>query len=127
MRNLFERSRDAEFQALECEMRKIMLFGIATVIVAAAATAWATTAPRPKDPSETVAVEMDVLALKEASTGLPGRDVGLFLIETPMGPRHGGARVTPDARAVVIGYDTTGRIWPLGGDDAPEIVTRGWN
>jgi hypothetical protein len=54
---------------LESEMRKIMLFGIAAVIVAAAVTAWAATAPRSKT-TEVVAVGIDPLGLMKASTGL---------------------------------------------------------
>jgi cytochrome c len=35
-----------------------------------------------------------------------------------------GVAFAPDGRAVVtVGYDTTLRIWPLSGDDAPAIIT----
>jgi hypothetical protein len=51
-------------------MRKIMSFGIATVLVAAAITAWAATAPRSKTSPEIVAIEISPVALMKDSTGL---------------------------------------------------------
>jgi hypothetical protein len=65
-------ARDAEVHLLEGEMRKIMSFGIVGVMVAAAITAWAATAPRSKTPEipEIIAVGISPHALMKASTGL---------------------------------------------------------
>jgi hypothetical protein len=51
-------------------MRKIMSFGIATVVVAAAITAWAASAPRSKTPVELTTVTINPLVLMTASKGL---------------------------------------------------------
>jgi hypothetical protein len=51
-------------------MRKIMSFGVAAVLVAAAITAWAATAPRSQTSPEIVAVAISPLALMKESTGL---------------------------------------------------------
>jgi hypothetical protein len=54
----------------EGKMRKIMSFGIAIVMVAAAITAWAATGSRSNNAPEIVAVEINPPALMKASTGL---------------------------------------------------------
>jgi hypothetical protein len=51
-------------------MRKFMSFGIATVLVAAAITAWAATAPRSKASVELTTVAINPLVLMTNSTGL---------------------------------------------------------
>jgi hypothetical protein len=59
-------------------MRKMLSFGMATVLAAVAITAWATAAPRHKSHPEITTVGINPLMLMKNSSGLQVQQYDLF-------------------------------------------------